>query len=213
MPDWRRWNNYGIALLDHRQFAASAEAFARVADLDEKYRAFALTNRALAYIELDRWDDAAGLIDQALKLDPQNMRAVFQRGRIYRVKGKLDLAEKDFRAVNAAYPRDRLTLQQLGELMKIKRDYKAARNFYEQVLAIDPEDAGSHYNLMLVYSKLGMKEESKQEAKIFADLKDDPGALAVATDFLRRNPQMKNLSVPYHVIDLKPYNELQALLK
>jgi hypothetical protein len=66
---------------------------------------------------------------------------------------------------------------------------------------------------MLVYSKLGMKEESKQEAKIFADLKDDPGALAVATDFLRRNPQMKNLSVPYHVIDLKPYNELQALLK
>jgi hypothetical protein len=28
MPEWRRWNNYGIALLDQRQFAASADAFA-----------------------------------------------------------------------------------------------------------------------------------------------------------------------------------------
>lgn len=212
--DWRRWNNYGIALLDQRQFAASASAFAQVAELDEKYRAFALTNRALALMELDNWDAAAKLINEALKLEPQNFRAIFQRGRINRVKGKLDEAEKDFRAVNAVYPRDRITLQQLGELMKIKRDNNNARSYYEQILKIDPEDAGAHYNLMLIYSKLGMKTESKQEAKIFADLKDDPAALSIASDFLRSNPQMKNLSVPYHIIDLKPYNELlQAFMR
>lgn len=213
MPDWRRWNNYGIALLDQRQFAAAADAFAKAAELDEKYRPFALTNRAMALMEIDRWDEARSLIDQALKFDPQNYRAIFQRGRINRVEGKLNDAEKDFRAVNAVYPRDRLTLQQLGELMKIKRDNVAAKSFFEQVLKIDPEDAGAHYNLMLIYNKLGMREESKQEAKIFADLKDDPGALSVAAEFLRRNPQMKNLSVPYHIIDLKPHNNMQALLR
>ncbi|HVF56382.1 MAG TPA: multiheme c-type cytochrome, partial [Pyrinomonadaceae bacterium] len=56
VPDWRRWNNYGIAMLDNRQFARAAEAFARVAELDQTYRPMALVNRALALIELDRWD-------------------------------------------------------------------------------------------------------------------------------------------------------------
>ncbi|MEJ7615392.1 MAG: multiheme c-type cytochrome [Pyrinomonadaceae bacterium] len=58
MPDWRRWNNYGIALLDLRQFAPAAEAFARAAELDEAYRPTAKVNRAMALIELDRFDDA-----------------------------------------------------------------------------------------------------------------------------------------------------------
>ncbi|MFO1533680.1 MAG: hypothetical protein ABR562_08335, partial [Thermoplasmatota archaeon] len=47
-------------------------------------------------------------------------------------------------------PRDRLSLQQLGELSKIKRDFAGAREAFERILQIDPEDASSHYNLMLI---------------------------------------------------------------
>jgi tetratricopeptide (TPR) repeat protein len=101
-----------------------------------------------------------------------------------------------------AYPRDRLSLQQLGELSKIKRDFAGARDAFERILRIDPEDASSHYNLMLVYRKLGMNDEAKAEAGIFADLKDDPGALPLASEFLRRHPEMKGESVPFHVHDL-----------
>ena len=78
LPDWRRWNNYGIALLDQRQFAAAADAFANASEMDEKYRPFALTNRALALMEIDRWVEARKLIDKALELDPGNYRALFQ---------------------------------------------------------------------------------------------------------------------------------------
>src|SRR5256714_160169 len=46
MPEWRRWNHYGIALIDNRQVALAADVFARVAALDENYRPMALTNRA-----------------------------------------------------------------------------------------------------------------------------------------------------------------------
>ncbi|MEP6923161.1 MAG: multiheme c-type cytochrome [Pyrinomonadaceae bacterium] len=205
MPDWKRWNNYGIALLDQRQFAASADAFGKVIDLDEKYRPFALTNKALALMEIDEWDDASKLIGKALELDPSNFRALFQRGRINRVAGKLIEAEADFRKVNEAFPRDRLSLQQLGELSKIKRDYAAARQFYEQVLAIDPEDTGAHYNMMLVYSRLGMKQEAAREEKIFADLKDDPRTTALAGAFLEKNPTVGRRSLPYYVNVLKPY--------
>ena len=205
MPDWRRWNNYGIALLDQRQFAASADAFGRVIDLDEKYRPFALTNKALALMEIDEWEPAEKLIDKALELEPTNFRARFQHGRIMRVAGKLSVAEADFRLVNAAFPRDRLSLQQLGELSKIKRDYPGARVFYEQILAIDPEDSGAHYNLMLIYSKLGLKPDAQREEKIFADLKDDPRTTALAGAFLDKNPAVGRRSLPYYVNALKPF--------
>jgi tetratricopeptide (TPR) repeat protein len=101
-----------------------------------------------------------------------------------------------------AFPRDRVSWQQLGELCKIKRDFTGARHCYETILAIDPEDTGAHYNLMLVYRKLGLNEEAKREAKIFADQKDDPAAFPIANEFLRRHPEMSNESVPWHVHQL-----------
>jgi tetratricopeptide (TPR) repeat protein len=202
MPDWRRWNNYGISLLDQRQFAAAADAFAKVITLDEKYRAFALTNRALALMQIDRWDEARELIEKAIALDPKNFRAIFQRGRINRIEGKLAEAEADFLSVNAAYPTDRLTLQQLGELAKIKRDFQSARKYFEAILQIDPEDTGAHYNMMLVYNKLNMKDEAKREAKIFEDLKEDPRTTALASEFLQKNPAVGRRSLPYYVNEM-----------
>jgi tetratricopeptide (TPR) repeat protein len=192
-PDWRRWNNYGIALFD---------AFTRAAELDEKYRAMAQVNRALANIELEQYDEAAKLLDAVVKSDPTNMRALFQQARIFMKRGQLDQAESNIRQVLAAYPRDRLSLQQLGELCKIKRDYQGALECFGKILAIDPEDLGAHYNLMLVYRKLGRTDDAKREAKIFADLKDDPGALSLANQFLRKHSEMSNESVYWHVHEL-----------
>jgi tetratricopeptide (TPR) repeat protein len=97
-----------------------------------------------------------------------------------------------------------LSLQQLGELCKIKHDFLGARECYEKILQIDPEDLGSHYNLMLVFRKLGMQEEARREARIFADLKDDPSALPLANTFLRKHPEMSNESVFWHIHDLSP---------
>jgi Tfp pilus assembly protein PilF len=202
VPDWRRWNNYGIAMFDQRQYPLAIEAFSRAADLDEKYRPMALVNRAMAHIELEQYDEAATILDGVVKANPAMARALFQQGRIFVKRGQLEQAENNFKQVLAAFPRDRITLQQLGELCKIKRDYKGAVDCYEKILAIDPEDLGAHYNLMLVYRKLGRNDDAKREARIFADLKDDPGALSLANHFLRKHPEMSNESVYWHVHDL-----------
>jgi len=202
VPDWRRWNNYGIALFDQRQYPLAIEAFRRAAELDEKYRPMALVNRALANIELEQYDEAATILDGVVKANPTMARALFQQARIFVKRGQLDQAENNFRQVLAQFPRDRMSLQQLGELCKIKRDYNGAVECYSRILAIDPEDLGAHYNLMLVYRKLGRTDGAKREAKIFADLKDDPGALSLANQFLRKHPEMSNESVYWHVHDL-----------
>ena len=97
--------------------------------------------------------------------NPGNMRALFQQARIMVKRGQLDFAENNIRQVLAAFPRDRVSLQQLGELCKIKRDYQRALECYDRILQIDPEDAGAHYNLMLIYRKLGKNDEAKREAE------------------------------------------------
>src|ERR1041384_118666 len=63
VPDWRRWNNYGIALLDNRQYALAADAFAHAAELDETYRPMAQVNRAIALFELEQYEPAAQILD------------------------------------------------------------------------------------------------------------------------------------------------------
>ncbi len=214
MPDWKRWNNYGIALFDQRQFPQAADAFDEVIDFDVKdYKPFAITNKALALMEMGGWQEADKLVDKALSIDANNMRAVFQRGRISRVRSRLDEAEADFKKVLEQYPRDRLTLQQLGELAKIKSDtvapeervnqLKIAQNYYNQVLAIDPEDVGAHYNMMVICQKLGERELAKKEALIFKDLKDDPQVTSLAGNFLQANWNIGNESLPFHTHDLQ----------
>jgi tetratricopeptide (TPR) repeat protein len=213
MPDWRRWNNYGIALFDQRQFPQAADAFEEVMSANNEYKAFAHTNKALALMEMGGWQEAETLIKKALEIDDKNLRAVFQRGRIHRVRSRLEQAEADFKKVLESFPRDRLTLQQLGELAKIKSDVvakserinqlKIAQNYYQQIMAIDPEDVGAHYNLMIIYQKLGMREEARKEAKIFQDLKEDPAQTPLASNFLQTNWNVGNESLPYHTHDLK----------
>jgi tetratricopeptide (TPR) repeat protein len=218
MPDWRRWNNYGISLLDQRQFPQAADAFDEVIDYEVKdYRPFAATNKALALMEMGGWQEAEKLIDKALEIDAGNMRALFQRGRINRVRSRLDKAETDFKAVLEKFPRDRLTLQQLGELAKIKSDalppnerkaqLRVAENFYKQVLAIDPEDVSANYNMMIICQKLGEFEMARQFAAVFKDLKDDPQVTSLASNFLQTNWHIGNESLPFHSHDLTPFQQ------
>jgi len=217
MPDWRRWNNYGIALLDQRQFPQAADAFDEVTALDPKdYKAFALTNKALALIEMGGWQEAEKLVSKALEIDAQNMRALYQLGRIDRSQSRLDKAEAEFKKVLDTYPRDRLTLQQLGELAKIKSgivpagqragQLEIAKEYYERILAIDPEDTGAHYNLMITYQKLGRRDDAKKEAVIFKDLKDDPSITNLAGSFLQANSYVGTESLPFHTHNLSPYS-------
>ena len=219
VPDWKRWNNYGIALLDQKQFPQAADAFDEVIAFDVKdYKPFAYTNKALTLMEMGGWQEADKLIGKALKLDADNYRAVYQAGRIDRVQSRLDEAEANFKRVLEKYPHDRITLQQLGELAKIKSDalppeerksqLQIAQNYYEQILAIDPEDVASHYNLIVIYQKLGMREESKKEAVIFKDLKDDPQVTSLASNFLQTNWNIGSESLPFHTHDLKLFQSI-----
>lgn len=195
--DMLRWNNYGIALLDQRQFGRAADAFEHVVQLKPDY-ADGYINIAITDFSWEKYDGAAEQLEKALKLSPGNPRALFYQAMVWRVQGKYADAIHNLKQVIAAYPRVRQAHDELGSDYYELKQYDLAREQYEALQAIDPDDLSAHYNLARIYRRLGMKEKAAEQAAMFADRKNDPGATAYANEFLRLHAEAANESVPYH---------------
>ncbi len=207
--EWMRWNNYGIALLDAQQYAASLSAFEHVAQLRPDY-ADAFTNMAIVEIQWERYSDALPHLVKALQLAPKNARALYYRALVERNEGNLDLAIADFSEVLTSFPRSRDAHRELGFSLYQQHKYNEAVAQYQALQAIDPDDLAAHYNLSILYRRLGIRDKATQEAAAFADQKDDPTASAYALEYLRGHTELANESVPWHTHDLTNAKSLPA---
>ncbi len=201
--EWMRWNNFGIALLDAQQYAASLAAFGHVAQLRPDY-ADAFTNMAIVEIQWERYNEALPHLQKALQLDPKSARAMYYRALVERNEGNLDLAIADFGEVLKSFPRSRDAHRELGFSLYQQHKYTEAVVQYQALQAIDPDDLAAHYNLSILYRRLGVRDKAAQEASAFADQKDDPTASAYALEYLRNHTELANESVPWHAHELTP---------
>ena len=200
-PEWMRWNNYGIALLDQQQYAASVSAFQHVATMRPDY-ADARTNIAIAMIAWEKYDEALPSLEKALAIAPNNARALYYLALVKRNKGQMDEAVAALQEVAKQYPRSRDAHRELGFSFYQEHKYPEARAEYETVQTIDPDDLAAHYNLAILYRRLGLADKAREQAKFFADQKDDPTASTFALEYLRKDRNMAQESVPWHVHDL-----------
>jgi tetratricopeptide (TPR) repeat protein len=200
-PEWMRWNNYGIALLDALQYEAAVHAFEHVAALRPDY-ADAYTNMAIVEISWERYNDAKPHLAKALTLLPGDPRALYYRALVERNAGQVQEAITDLQAMLAKYPLSKDGLRELGFSYYQAHDYPAARAQYEKLQAIDPDDLAAHYQLAILYRRLGEKQKAAIESAKFADQKDDPTASTYALEFLRKHPEVASESVVWHTHDL-----------
>lgn len=197
-PDWMRWTNYGIGLLDAQQYAESARAFERVAEMRPDY-ADAHTDIAVADFSWQRYGEARAHLEKALELAPHNARALYYLALVERIEGRPDAGIADLLEVITQFPRSRDAHRELGFSFFQQHKYEEARAEYEAVQSVDPDDLSAHYMLSIVYRRLGMKEKAAREAAEFADQKDDPTANTYALEYLRKHPEVTPESVPWHV--------------
>lgn len=197
-PEWMRWNNYGIGLLDAQQYGESVRAFEHVAKLRPDY-ADAYTNIAVAEFSWQRYGSARTNVEKSLEIAPKNARALYYLALVDRIQGKLSAAVNDLREVVAQFPNSRDAHRELGFSYFQQQQYEAARSEYEIVQSIDPDDLSAHYILSIVYRRLGMKDKAVRESAYFADQKDDPTATTYALEFLRKHPDVTAESVAWHI--------------
>jgi len=200
-PEWMRFNNYGIGLLDALQYEASVKAFEHVAALRPDY-ADAYTNMAIVEIAWERYNDAKPDLEKALSLLPGDPRALYYRAIVERNAGEIQKAIDDLQAMLAAYPLAKDGLRELGFSYYQQHDYVMAREMYERLRAVDPDDLAAHYQLAIIYRRLGEKDKAAIESAKFADQKDDPTASEYALEFLRKHPEVASESVTWHTHDL-----------
>lgn len=199
--EWMRFNNYGIALLDAQQYKQSVAAFQHVASLRPDY-ADAYTNMAVVEIAWERYDDAKPHLAKALSLLPGDPRALYYRALVERNAGQVNQAIEDLKVCVEKYPRFKDGLRELGFAYYQEHNYQAARQAYEQIQQVDPDDLGAHYQLAILYRRLGLKEQSALESAKFADQKDDPTASVYALQFLGKHPEVAAESVTWHTHDI-----------
>ena len=197
-PDWMRWNNLGIALLDQFQYAESVAAFTEVIKLRHDY-VDGYTNVGLTEIVWEKYGSARTAIRKALSLDPNNARALYYDGLLQRRAGNTAQEIADFRKVVEMFPQSRDARRELGITYYQQKDEHAALEQFEALQKIDPDDLAAHYNLSILYRRMGRKEEAAAQQDMFVDKKVDPGSPTYSLNYLREHPEISTESIPWHL--------------
>jgi Flp pilus assembly protein TadD len=196
--DWMRWNNLGIALLDQFQYQESVQAFNEVVKLRPDY-VDGYTNVGLTEIVWEKYESARGAIHRALALDPNNARALYYDGLLQRRAGNTEREIPDFRKVVEMFPQSRDARRELGITYYQQKDEQAALEQFEALQKIDPDDLTAHYNLSILYRRMGKPKEAAEQQAMFVDKKVDPGAPTYSLNYLRVHPEISTESIPWHM--------------
>jgi tetratricopeptide (TPR) repeat protein len=218
IPEWQRWNDYGIGLLlegdkgsEKGELIQAAQAFAEVEKLG---RADGPLNLARVYFKEGRLDETVTALGRAVQFQPPAPRwtAAWLNGLVNKQNGFLDRAVAEFRSIlEDRYPeleargfdfsQDYEVLNELGqtyfERAKQERAQPARQQEYlrlalaqfERTLAVDAENLTAHYNLALIHTQLGQAAKAAEHRRLHERYRPDDNARDRAVAIARRaNP-------------------------
>jgi len=200
IPPWQRWNDYGIGLFleGKAELRQAAEAFQQTEALGVYHGPL---NLARVYHREGRLDEAVAALARADAFDdppapPWTM--AWLSGLVNREQGHLAEAESNFRSVLETKVPERafdfsldyeiinllgLTLfdranQEIGDENREAREalLRDAVAQFQKTLEIDSENVTAHYNLSLLYARLGDSENADQHQRMHARYKPDDNA-------------------------------------
>jgi hypothetical protein len=201
IPEWQRWNDYGIGLLrkgGSGQLRQAEEVFRRVEALG---RPDGPLNLARVCIREGRLDDAVEALRRAAEHDPPAypwsvayFTAVVNRQNGYldkALEGYADVIHTQFREARERefdFSQDYTLLNEYAQTLfdraKLERGDARRRNEYlreaarwfERVLELDSENAEAHYGLSQVYARLDEIDKARLHRTLYAKYKGDDNA-------------------------------------
>jgi Tfp pilus assembly protein PilF len=203
----RRWNDYGIGLLEQAQYGPAADAFRRAAEYDPT-NPYPLVSAAIAEMKTERFGlereqlaKAAELLEAALKLDRTNPRTRFIHALLLRSQRKPAEAAAELAALAQQYPRDREVARQLGQTLFSLGRIAEARPAFEAILEVDPTDFGAYQFLSPIYQSEGETEKANYARGRYLQWRDDPMASSIAVRFFAAHPQWADERILAHTHD------------
>jgi len=197
IPEWQRWNDYGIGLLleGKAELRQAEHAFLEVEKLN---RYDGPLNLARVYQVEGRLDDAVAALARAAEFNdpvapPWTMS--WLAGAINAQQGHLDEAITNFESVLSTkvperkfdFSRDYTVINELGQVQfqraqqfrgdarKEEREQwlRKAVSTYEKTLVIDSENVAAHYNLEQLHRQLGNDQLATKHGDLHMKYKGD----------------------------------------
>lgn len=204
-PDWKDWNDLGIALLAQANYPEARYALQQGLALHPGY-ADGLVNLAIADLGLNQFDqarsEAARALTEARAASDQRAaaRALYYQGVIERnLDGQLAASAADLQAASRMFPRSRQLLHELGIAEYLLGESAPAQSTFAALLANNPYDLLGHYYLAVLEKRSGQPSDAAAQAAMYEDEKPRAGEAAVALGFLRDHQELQPESVAGHV--------------
>jgi len=122
-------------------------------------------------------DAARAQFGRCLEIDASNFEAKYQLGMLSKAQGDTTAAIQLLEEVTTAAPNHPLVLRDLGTLYLQARMEAKARNALERSVALDPTDAGTHFQLSRLYNMIGEPALARKHLEQFQKLKG-PGGIS-----------------------------------
>ncbi|MEO1085161.1 MAG: tetratricopeptide repeat protein, partial [Acidobacteriota bacterium] len=206
IPEWQRWNDYGIGLLrkggkSKGELRQAEQAFSRVEELG---RPDGPVNLARVYLAQGTVQDRAiSALERAATFDPPAppWSVAWFTGLVNKQNGFLDEAIANFEGIVALddeetrrrgfdFSKDYRLLNELGQtLYERARQERGeakqasrrafidrAKGYFERTLELDPENSAAHYNLYLLHKELDLEDQANVHFDLYRKYKVDDNA-------------------------------------
>ena len=114
---------------------------------------------------------ARAQFEHCLQLDPANVEAKYQLGLISKAQGEMAQAIELLEDVTKRAPRHAHALRDLGTLYLQTSADEKARALLERAVALDPQDAETHFQLSRLYNRIGERALAQRQLELFQRLK------------------------------------------
>jgi tetratricopeptide (TPR) repeat protein len=178
-----RANNLGVALLEQYKPKEAAESFERSLAIDPDLR-LAQINLCIALYYLPDPDAARRAADKALAKDPYAPQPHYILGLIARTDNRYDDALKEFQSVLAIDNDDSATNVIIGQIYVQEKKYEQAIPAFRKALAAEPYNEAALYNLGILLTRTGAKEEGQRTLRKFQQLQQSGAGTKVGTAYL-----------------------------
>ena len=234
IPEWERWNDYGIGLLLQGEIGSEkgvlVQAEQAFLEVERLGRADGPLNRARVYLKEGRLADALTALQTAAACDPPPRRwtVAWLNGLLNKENGFLDQAIAEFRSIlEDRYPelderrfdfsKDYVVINELGqtyfERAKLERGrpeqqretLRLAVDQFQRTLALDPENVAAHHNLAMLYAQLGDAGQAAHHRLLHERYRPDDNARDYAIAAARRrDPAADHAAQAIVIYDLQP---------
>jgi Flp pilus assembly protein TadD len=147
---WSAWINEGIAEENLHDLKRAEEAYRHAFKVNPKEAAVPLAN---LLVRQNKLDEAATVLEQILKSEPENANMLSALANVYRLQKKYAAAEQAARQVILRDQRNITVIKTLGEIYADQNQADLAEIFFRNALKLSPQDAALHVQLGLLKAR------------------------------------------------------------